>query len=186
MKFLYETQRLLMKVLDGKYANDVLYFYLSNREIFEHYEAERPENFYTKDYQQRILNYEYNLFIKQNAVRFWIYEKTDPSHIIGTVCFRDIIRTIYQCCEIGYKFDQLSWHHGYACEALSKSLEIAFFEMRLHRITARIMPENTSSIRLVERVGFHLEGIARECAFIGGTWQDHLVYSILQHDKLSS
>ena len=179
MKFFYETERLFLKVLDVKYANDVLHFYLSNREIFERYEADRPDNFYTRDYQQHILKYEYNLFLKQMGIRFWIYEKTDPSHVIGTVCFRDIVRTIYQCCEIGYKFAQHSWHHGFACEAICKCLEIAFFDLNLHRITAHIMPENTASIRLVERIGFELEGITKEYALIKGIWQDHLVYSIL-------
>ena len=180
MKFFYETERLLLKVLDGKYAGDVLQFYLSNYEIFEQYEAERPENFYSKEYQQRILNYEYNAFMRQNGVRFWIYEKTDPARIIGTVCFRDIVRTVYQCCEIGYKFDKHFWHHGYACEAILKCLEIAFSDMHLHRITAHIMPENTASIRLIERTGFDREGTARGYALIRGDWQDHLVYSIVQ------
>lgn len=179
MKFSYETNRLILKVLDGTHAEDVLRFYLSNCEIFERYEAARPDDFYTEAYQRRVLNYEYNMCIKQAGVRFWVYEKTDPAHVIGTVCFRDIVRMVYQSCEIGYKFDEYFWHRGYACEALCKCIQIAFDELHLHRITAHIMPDNTASIRLVERVGFEREGIARESAFIRGVWEDHVVYSIL-------
>ena len=63
MKFSYETNRLLLKILDGSNANDVLRFYLTNREPFEQCEALRPENFYTEDYQRRVLNHEFNMCI---------------------------------------------------------------------------------------------------------------------------
>ncbi len=179
MKFLYKTDRLILKVLDGRYAHDVLRFYLSNCEIFERYEAARPDNFYSFDYQKNVLNLEYNMCVKQTAFRFWIYKKTDPDHIIGTVCFRNILRSVYQSCEVGYKFDELFWHFGYASEALCKCIEIAFFELNLHRITAHIMPDNIPSIRLVERIGFEREGIARQSALIRGVWQDHIIYSMI-------
>lgn len=179
MKFYYETDRLFLKVLDGTNAPDILRFYLSNRLLFEQYEAQRPENFYTEDYQRRVLNHEFHMCIRQTGIRFWIYEKTDPDHVIGTVCFRNIIRHVYQSCEIGYKFDPHSRHHGYAQEAVSKCIEIAFYELNLHRITAHIMPENTASIRLAERIGFQKEGVARKSALIRGVWEDHIIYSIL-------
>lgn len=180
MKFSYETDRLLLKVLDGSSAHDVLHFYNSNREIFERYEALRPDNFYTPAYQRRALNYEFNSFIKQSAVRFWVYSKENPTHVIGTVCFRNIVRTVYQRGEVGYKFDQRYWHFGYAQEALLKCIQIGFYELNLHRIAAYIMPDNQPSIRLVEQTGFEYEGIARGYALIRGIWEDHLVYSILR------
>lgn len=179
MKFSYNTDRLILKILNGNSANDVLRFYSENRETFERCEALRPENFYTAAFQRRVLNHEFNMCIKQTGIRFWIYKKTDPDHVIGTVCFRNIIRHVYQSCETGYKFDQRSWHHGYASEALGKCIQIAFYELNLHRITAYIMPDNTASIRLAERTGFELEGIARKSALVRGVWEDHAVYSIL-------
>ncbi len=180
MKFCYETDRLILKVLDGTYAEDILRFYAANRELFELCEAERPENFYTEAYQRRVLDYEFQMCVKQSGVRFWVYKKTDPAHVIGTVCFRNIIRHIYQSCEVGYKFDPLVWHHGYAYESLHKCIDIAFYEMNLHRMTAHIMPDNTASIHLVERSGFELEGIARKSALIRGVWEDHFIYAILR------
>lgn len=179
LKFSYETERLLLNILDGSGAQDVLRFYDANRDVFERYEAARPANFYTVAYQRRVLNYEFNMCMKQKSIRFWIYEKTDPAHVIGTVCFRDIVRTVYQSCEIGYKFDQNFWHLGYAQEALVKCLSIAFFDLNLHRIVAHIMPDNESSIRLAERIGFEREGIARSCALVQGVWEDHIVYSLI-------
>lgn len=117
--------------------------------------------------------------VRQSGIRFWVYQKSDPEHVIGTVCLRNITRHVYQSCETGYKFDQLSWHHGYALEALCKCIQIAFYELNLHRITAYIMPDNAASIRLVQRAGFELEGIARKNAMVRGVWEDHAVYSII-------
>ena len=68
MKFSYETDRLILKILDGSNANDILRFYLANRELFELCEAARPENFYTEAYQRRILNHEFQMCIKQTGV----------------------------------------------------------------------------------------------------------------------
>lgn len=180
MKFSYETDRLILKILDGSSARDILRFYLANRRVFEQCEALRPDNFYTVSFQRQVLNQEFNMCIKQSGIRFWVYKKTDPDHVIGTVCFRNIIRHVYQSCETGYKFDELSWHHGYACEALCKCIQIAFYELNLHRITAYIMPSNTASVRLAERTGFEFEGIARKSAMVRGIWEDHAVYSIIR------
>lgn len=180
MKFSYDTDRLTLKILNGSNASDILRFYLVNRDLFERCEALRPDNFYTEDFQRRVLNHEFQMCIKQTGVRFWIYKKTDPAHVIGTVCFRNIMRHVYQSCEVGYKFDPQSWHHGYAAEALCKCIDIAFYEMNLHRITAHIMPDNLASIRLAERTGFEFEGIARKSALIHGVWEDHVIYSIIR------
>lgn len=179
MEFNYKTERLSLQVLNGSYASDVLYFYKENREIFEQYEAKRVHNFYTEDYQRRVLEFELNLCLNQSSVRFWVFTKTDPSRIIGTVCFRNITRGIYQCCETGYKFDERYWHQGYAAEALTEGIRIVFQELELHRIVAKIMPDNAASIRLIERLGFEWEGIARQCAMIRGKWEDHVIYSLI-------
>lgn len=48
MKFSYETDRLILKILDGSYANDILRFYLTNRELFELCEAATGKFLYGK------------------------------------------------------------------------------------------------------------------------------------------
>jgi len=179
MNFRYDTERTILKILNGNSAGDVLRFYLSNREIFERYEAQRPANFYTDSYQRRVLNYEYNMCVKQSNIRFWVYDKSDVEHVIGTICLRDITRSVYQSCEVGYKFAQRFWHMGYATETLEKCIDIAFNELRLHRIVAHVMPENTPSIKLLYRLGFDYEGIARHSALIRGKWENHAVYSLI-------
>ncbi len=179
MNLIYETDRLILKVLRPEAAKKVLCFYLDNKELFEKYEASRPDNFYTVKYQKSVLLCEYNLTVQLSAVRFYVFLKDDPDRIIGTICFRDITRSIYDSCEVGYKFDERFWHHGYATEALIEGIDIMFGDLGLHRITACVMPGNTPSIRLLESLYFKREGLLRQNARIQGEWTDHYLYSLI-------
>lgn len=183
MNFKYETPRLTLKVLTPDYLREVLDFQLRNRELFEKYEPDLPDNFYTLSHQQAILKCEHKLAVKMSTIRFYVFlnktnGKTDR-RIIGTVCLHDIVRSAYSCCEVGYKFDREWQHRGYAGEALKKAVEIAFKELELHRVFARVVPDNERSIRLLETAGFIQEGLERESILIQGKWTDHLRYAMI-------
>ena len=99
--------------------------------------------------------------------------------IIGTVCLHDIRFAAYSCTEIGYKFDTAFRRMGYASEAIKKVMSLAFYDHHLHRVFARVMPENKPSIYLLESLGFQYEGVERGCFFIQNRWADHLRYAYL-------
>lgn len=179
MDLIYETDRLVLRVLKAADAPAVLDFQMRNKDLFEQYEPARPENFYTIEYQKVLLNCEYNLTVKLSAVRFYVFLKDDPDTIIGTVCFRNMLHAVYSSCEIGYKFDAQYHRQGYASEAMTEGIRIMFDELKLHRIIANVMPENHASIRLLESLGFKREGIARDYARIQGEWRDHFCYSLI-------
>ena len=63
-------------------------------------------------------------------------------------------------------------------EALRATNAWAFGELRLHRIMANYRPENERSARVLERLGFVCEGIARNYLFIDGAWRDHVLTSL--------
>lgn len=180
MQMYYETGRLILRILRQDAAASVLDFYLDNREIFEEFEPDRPENFYTLNYQAALLNCEFNLSIKSSAFRFWVFEKKSPEHIIGTISFHNITRSIYQSCQLGYKFDQQHWHYGYAHESIQKAISLIFEEVKLHRLEAVVLPSNIPSIRLLESLGFQKEGICQSYILLHGRWADHLRYSLIR------
>lgn len=179
MNTMYLTDRLILKILTPDYQRDVLNFHLRNRESFERYEPTRPQNFYTASHQQAILKCEHKLAAKLSTVRFYVFRKEDPRTIIGTVCLHDILRTPYCCCELGYKFDHAYLHHGYAREAVIKALEIAFFDLELHRVFARVVPDNIPSINLLKSLSFTEEGLEHKSIQIQGKWTDHLRFAML-------
>lgn len=161
LKYESQTDRLILKVLTPNYANAVLNFQNRNRESFEAYEPTRPANFYTASYQQAVLKCEWDLALKQQCIRFYVFRKDDPQMIIGTVCLHDIRFAAYSCTEIGYKFDAAFRRMGYASEAIKKVMSLAFYDLHLHRVFARVMPENKPSIYLLESLGFQYEGVER-------------------------
>ncbi len=67
-------------------------------------------------------------------------------------------------------------------ETVRLVVDYAFHELKLHRIEAGVMPRNLGSMRVLEKAGFHKEGIARKNVKINGVWEDHQVLAILNPD----
>lgn len=84
--------------------------------------------------------------------------------------------------DIGYELDSQFWGHGYATEAVRALLAFGFEQLGLHRIWAHCLAENTTSIRLLERIGMRREGLLRENQWQQGRWHDTLIYAILAHE----
>ena len=184
MLFIYETSRLLLKVIHADAADAVLDFYFRDKELFERFEPDRMQNFYTLQYQRQMLIFEYNMAVQGKLFRFYIYEKSNPGKIIGTICVHHIGRGYTSSCEVGYKFSSEVHHRGYATEALLWIMQLVFHELKLHRALAYVLPDNTASIRLLERVGFVREGISRDYLLLHGKWMDHVQYSMLDTDYI--
>ena len=84
--------------------------------------------------------------------------------------------------EISYMLDEAHHGRGLGTRAVALLVEKLFAETRLHRLYALISPENVPSARLVERLGFTLEGRMREHYLIQGRRVDELVYGLLRHE----
>jgi RimJ/RimL family protein N-acetyltransferase len=63
--------------------------------------------------------------------------------------------------EIGWTLRSEFWGKGYATEAARKCLEYAFTVLNRAHVVSLILPENTRSIRVAERLGQRLEGTVR-------------------------
>jgi [ribosomal protein S5]-alanine N-acetyltransferase len=179
---IYETERLLLKILDKSSTDAVLDFYKRNKEFFQEWEPIRDEEFYTKNYQKDLLLEEYENIHKGKTLRLWLFKKDEDKNIIGSVCFSNIVRGCFQSCHLGYKMDLKEINQGYITEAIRKGIEIIFDDYGLHRIEANIMPKNVRSLRVVEKLGFTNEGLSRQYLKINGKWEDH-VHMVLLNDN---
>lgn len=186
MLFEYETDRLLLRVLRGDSAKEVLDFFLEDQEYFEKYEPDRVPHFYSIAHQKSLLKCEYNLAVSGSVFRYYISFKENPDKIIGTICFHNIAPKLYSSCEVGYKFLQSVQHQGVAAEALDCLLQAVFYELGLHRVTAMVEPDNEPSIRFLERRGFQREGHCHDFAYLHGEWKDYLLYAKIAPITLSN
>jgi len=183
MEKVYETERLVLKVIDKSYAELGIDYYLNNKCFLEQWEPVKRKEFYTKQYQEEQLDKELSSIENNNALRLWIFKKEDENRIIGTVGFSNIVRGAFLSCTLGYKLDKDEINKGYISEAIQKGIEVMFNEFGLHRIEANIMPKNNRSIRVVEKLGFYNEGLAYKYLKINGKWEDH-IHMVLLNEKL--
>lgn len=176
MRQVIETDRLVLKALDGKYAAMLLNFIVTGRDEFEKYEMKKAVDYYTVRYQKQILATEYALMKEHKYARYYVFLKDDPDTIIGTVSFGAFRPLPYLSCNIGYKFLKRHHGYGYAGEAVAAAIEEIFRELKFHQIYAYIMPVNEPSIKLIEKQGFFYEGLSKKCLSVNGNWEDHYVY----------
>lgn len=178
--FYLETDRLILKVLDGGFADRVLDYYQRNLEFLKEWEPIRDEEFYTLKFQQNALQDELKKINQGQAFRVWIFKKSEVfNQTIGSIGLNNIVRGAFQSCHLGYKLDGEHLNQGYMTEALKGIIEYAFTTMRLHRLEANILPKNLRSLRVVEKCGFYNEGLAKKYLLINGKWEDHIHWVLL-------
>jgi RimJ/RimL family protein N-acetyltransferase len=60
--------------------------------------------------------------------------------------------------EVGYFIDKACWRRGLASEIVGAALALAFAKIGLPEVRAFACPENPASIRVLEKLGFQLQG----------------------------
>ncbi len=99
--------------------------------------------------------------------------------IVGTVGFANW-DAVNRACEIGYWIDDGAGGRGTVTLAVAALLGHAFGEREMHRAVIRAGVDNERSRAVAERLGFTLEGVARECErYPDGHYVDLAVYALL-------
>ena len=84
--------------------------------------------------------------------------------------------------EIGYVFHPQYGGRGYAAEAAHAVLHLAFDELSLHRVIARVDDRNTASARLAARIGMRQEAHLIENEWFKGEWTNELDFALLTQE----
>ena len=171
---MYQTNRLLLTVLDKSSNKQVADYYNRNREFLKPWELERREMFFTSDFQKIQLDRDFSYIRQEKMLILWIFKKNEPEKIIGNVSFTNIVRGNFLSCTLGYKMDVEELNKGYMTEAIEKGIDIIFNDYALHRIEAHIMVSNKRSLRVLEKLKFSVEGLSKSYLKVNGKWQDHI------------
>ncbi|MFI6978513.1 GNAT family N-acetyltransferase [Embleya sp. NPDC050154] len=102
----------------------------------------------------------------------------DTGAIVGGVNINNVVRGALQSGTLGYTAYASTTGRGYMTEGLRLVIQLAFGALELHRLEANIQPDNTSSLNLVERLGFRREGYSIAFQYINGEWRDHERWAI--------
>lgn len=158
-------------------AVPLLHLQTDNRPFFEKFSMERNEDFYTVDTQLLRIHTYQEESSNDRSYTFGIF--TNEGRLIGTINLFQVLRGSLQSAFIGYFLDEKHNGKGYMTEAVKLLVEYAFKELKLHRIEAGVMPHNIGSIRVLEKSGFHKEGLALKNVKINGKWEDHQVLAVI-------
>ncbi len=176
-----KTERLTLKTLDPTCANIIAEYYKGNRKHFEKSMPSLPDEFFTEKYQFERSWSEFDQMAEQRLARLYIFGRNDLLYerIVGDISIGNILFGNAMSCVLGYKIGRNFSGKGYATEALNQVISYIFLELELRRIEANVLESNIPSVRVLEKLGFTEEGIARKYAQIEGQWQDHIRYSLI-------
>ncbi|HBA49887.1 MAG TPA: GNAT family N-acetyltransferase [Lachnospiraceae bacterium] len=170
MGIIAETERLILRRYRQEDIED-LFEYLSDQEVVK-YEPYQPLTF-----EEAKENLQWRIGTDE-----MIAVELKSSHkMIGNVYMG---RRDFEAVEIGYVFNRDYWGHGYAVESCEALIERAFSN-GVHRIYAECDPDNKSSWKLLETLGFQREAHYRRNVYFwrdeagNAIWKDTYVYAKL-------
>jgi [ribosomal protein S5]-alanine N-acetyltransferase len=96
----------------------------------------------------------------------------------GQVTVNNIVRGSAQFASVGYWLDRDMAGRGVMPTSVALVIDHCFRSAGLHRIEVAIRPENSNSLRVVEKLGIPEVGYAPRFLHIDGAWRDHRIYAI--------
>jgi ribosomal-protein-alanine N-acetyltransferase len=97
---------------------------------------------------------------------------------VGQLTVSNIVRGSAQYASIGYWIDEGYAGRGIITRAVAMAIDHCFGPVGLHRIEVAIRPENTASLRVVEKLGIQEYGFAPRYLHIDGDWRDHRLFAV--------
>ncbi len=100
----------------------------------------------------------------------------------GQVTVNNIVMGSAMFGQIGYWIDERHAGKGHMPTAVALVLDYCFETARLHRMEVAVRPENTASLRVVEKLGISSIGFAPRYLHIAGAWRDHRLFAITREE----
>ncbi|QCW51615.1 GNAT family N-acetyltransferase [Nocardioides dongxiaopingii] len=100
----------------------------------------------------------------------------------GQLTVNNVVRGSAQFASIGYWLDRDFAGRGVMPRAVAMAVDHCFETAGLHRIEIAIRPENSNSLRVVEKLDIREVGYAPRYLHIDGEWRDHRLYGITREE----
>lgn len=120
-------------------------------------------------------------FRESKGYPFFIF-KAECLSLMGAITLSNVRRGVTQSASVGYWMGAPFQNNGFMTEALNSVVKFAVGTLGLHRVEAASLPNNISSMKVLEKCAFQREGLARQYHCINGQWQDHILYGFIEED----
>jgi [ribosomal protein S5]-alanine N-acetyltransferase len=111
----------------------------------------------------------------------WVVIQKSTQDIIGLFRLHKV-HMWHKKAEMGVVIQRDHQQKGVMTEILAVILNYGFNVLGINRIVGDIFAENKGSKRLLEKYGFHQDGILRQTDFDGERYHDTIVYSMLKSE----
>ena len=170
-----------MKIIRTKIGHETILanYYAVNESHFQKWSPAVPRGHHSINSWKRRLEERDIEFENGVSVHFIGTDETE-SYVIGACSLSNIVRGVFKAGHLGYSVAQRYEGQGKMKKIVIHTIDYAFNQMDLHRIMANHMPDNERSANLLQSLGFEREGYAREYLLIDGTWEDHVLNSLVK------
>lgn len=97
----------------------------------------------------------------------------------GLLSFWSIEHGDFDACTMSILLDRRLEGRGMMYAMAAPAMREVLARYKLHRIMASHLPENLRSARVLRRLGFTVEGYARDFIRINGRWRDNVLLSVV-------
>jgi ribosomal-protein-alanine N-acetyltransferase len=151
-------------------------FYTHNRDHMRTGSPTRADSFYTIAGQEAAIA---QASAHREASRgfFWLIE--DNSQILGLLHLNSVVYGAFRSASIAYTVDRRHTGQGIATSAVQWAINYAFTTLQLHRLQGETLVSNHASQAVLSTCGFTQYGLAPKYLCIGETWQDHVLYQLI-------
>jgi len=170
-----QTERLLLRRMTVADAEFYLKLF-SDPEIVELTPFDPPNGI--EGAKQELMEYCIRPFDENKGIRWGIVLKC-KAELIGTIGYVHWVKARGYWATIGYDLFAAYRRQEIMTEAMREVLRYGFETMGLNRIEAIVNPGNVASIRLLQKLGFHQDGVLRERTYFHGRFIDDVCFSLL-------
>jgi len=176
------SEHLILRLGKDQDIDSIIRYFTVNQAYLQPFEPRRPDNFLTVAYWVAELQARQQDAAQMRSLKLFIFERDAPDVVIGVINLNTMIWGVFQAATLGYSLAAHKQRQGYMGEAADRLIRYGFEVLNLHRIMANYMPHNQRSANVLKRLGFEIEGMAKDYLFINGRWQDHVLSSRINPD----
>lgn len=173
------TDRLILRQAQISDIDEIIRYFRDNEKHLGPFSPPKPKDFYTRKFWRERIQKHHENFAKGQDLRLFAFAREDNKSLIAILELSQIFRGPFQACYLGYGIAKAFEGQGLMFEATKATIQFAFNELNLHRLMANHIPNNQRSARLLARLGFQQEGVAKDYLWLNGVWRDHVLTSLI-------
>lgn len=168
----------LVRMRDAKRLERLI---LGNREWLRPWEATNPVGANSFDIRGQVRG----LLRQKDAEQGLPFVIEIDGEVMGQLNVANMLYGSVSSAVIGYWIAPEAAGKGAVPSAVALVTDYLFNIVGLHRVEIDIRPENLSSLRVVQKLGFRYEGLKERYIHINGAWRDHYVFALTSEEVTS-